>query len=232
MMTIFQKLRTITLGAAHALLDKAIDEMSIPALKQNLRDIEAAIKTLDEEAAEAEGSMVTANNRATAITAQVDELNTNIVFILSDGDDSNDHLSEPLQARLTGLEVQQKSALAEVETFKQTMMAVDQVASALKAKQQTRLTQITLLQSQANTAEAKNKAADAIELANKLGGGEISSVDDFQERIETKSNIADARLRRAMGDMQTGLGQDAILADAKAKIAARKAKIAADKAKQ
>lgn len=225
--SIIQKLRIITLAAAHSLLDKAIDEMSIPALKQNMRDLEAAIKELENDAAEAEGSMVTANNKAVALTAQVKELNTNIDYILGDDDDSNDHLAVPLEARLTGLEVQQKAALEAVETYKATMNAVDQVASALKAKQQTRLSQIAMLESQVKTADAKNAAADAIEMANKYIGADGSSVDSIADKIATESNVADARLRRAMGDVQTGLGQDTILLEAQGRLAARKAALKA-----
>lgn len=226
-MSVFQKIRTITLGAAHALLDRTIDEMSIPALKQNMRDLEASIGTLESEAAEAEGNMVTAKSKLLTVTAQINELNTNIDFILGDGDDANDYLAEPLQARLTGLEVQQTALQSEVEIYSQTMQAVDKVAAALKAKLQTRLSQIALLESQEKTADAKNSAADAIEMASKLGGGDGPSVDNIQDRMAQKSNIADARLRRAMGDIQTGLGQDEILIDARAKLAIRKAALKA-----
>lgn len=223
MATILQKLRTIVLGNAHALLDRIIDETSIPSIKQNIRDLEEAIGELQDEAATAEGSKVTAEHNLTGINSQVDELNKNIDFILGDGDDVNDHLAEPLQARLIGLEKQQKAAAEEVEVYKQTMQAVDQVVSALQAKFQTRLTQLNLLESQDKTSKAKNKAAEAIEMAVKIGDG--PSVDNIGERIERESNIADARLRRAMGSVESGLSQDSLLADARARLAARKAQL-------
>ncbi|MFH1461088.1 MAG: PspA/IM30 family protein [Patescibacteria group bacterium] len=223
MVTILRKLRTIVLASAHGLLDKVIDEMSIPALRQNIRDLENAIDDLAGEAAVAEGSMKTAKDRLAEIQAQVTELNRTIDFILSDGDDSNDHLAEPLQARLIGLEEQDKTAKKEVETYRQTMEAVDKVVSALKAKHQSRLTQITLLESQAKTTEAKNQAAEAIEMASQIGDG--PSVDSIAQKVTRKSNIADARLRRAMGDLETGLGQDALLNEAKARLAVRKAQL-------
>lgn len=223
MATILQKLRTIVLGNAHALLDRIIDETSIPSIKQNIRDLEEAIGELKGEAATAEGSKVTAEHKLTGINSQVDELNENIDFILGDGDDVNDHLAEPLQVRFIGLEEQQKAAAEEVEVYKQTMQAVDQVVLALEAKLQTRLTQLNLLESQDKTSKAKNKAAKAIEMAVKIGDG--PSVDNIGERIERESNIADARLRRAMGSMESGLSQDSLLADARARLAARKAQL-------
>lgn len=223
MATILQKLRTIIFGNAHALLDKIIDETSIPSLKQNIRDLEEAIRELQDEAATAEGSKVTAEHKLTGISSQVDELNKNIDFILGDSDDANDHLAEPLQARLIGLEKQQSAAAEEVEVYKQTMQAVDQVVSALQVKLQTRLTQLNLLESQDKTSEAKNKAAKAIEMAARLGDG--PSVDNIEERIQKESNIADARLRRAMGSVESGLGQDALLAGARERLAIRKAQL-------
>ncbi len=221
--TIFQKLRTITLGAAHSLLDRVIDEMSIPALKQYIRDLEVAIENLKDEAATAEGCMTTANSNLTAIDAQIKELDTTIGFILGDGDNSNDHLAEPLQVRLTALQNNRVTIATEVETYKQTMLSVDQVISALEAKLQVQLAQVTLLESQAKSTAAKTRAAKAIEAAGRFTDG--PSVDNLAERVANNSNIADAKLRRAMGDIQTGLGQDTLIADAKAKLAARKAAI-------
>lgn len=225
METIFRKLRVILLGNAHALLDKVIDEMSVTAIQQNIRDLEAAIEELEENAAKAEGEMNTAITRMTRIQAQVDELNQNIDLILGDGDDSNDHLALPLQARLTGLETDLETAKSEVETYRQTMQAVDKIVSALKAKHQSRLAKLAFFESQDKTSKAKEEAAEAIEMASKLGDG--PSVDNIAKRIETRSNIADARLRRAMKDMDTSMGEDVILADAKAKLAARKAALKA-----
>jgi len=221
--SVLQKLRTIILGNMHALLDKVIDLNSPAAIRQYIRDLETAIEDLQSEASIAQGSMKTQDDKLTGLDAQIKELNTNIDFILGDGDDTNDHLAEPLQARLIGLEQQRLPLLKEVEGYRQTMEALDQTASSLKAKHEAMMAQLNLIEQQSKATAAKTKAANAIEAAARFTEG--PSVDNVAERVTQQANVADARLQRAMGDAQTGLGQDALIAEARARIEVRKTQL-------
>ena len=219
--SVLQKLRTIILGNMHALLDKVIDLNSPAAIRQYIRDLEAAIEDLQGEAAIAQGNMKTQEDKLTGLEAQIKELDVNIDFILGDGDDSNDHLAEPLQARLIRLEQQKVPLFKEVEGYRQTMEALDQTASSLKAKHEAMMSQLNIIEQQSRCTMAKNNAASAIEAAVRFTEG--PSVDNVVERVTQQANIADARFQRAIGDAQTGLGQDAMIVEARTRLAARKA---------
>ncbi len=220
--TVMEKLRTIVLGNVHAFLDAAIDASSIPAIKQNIRDMEEAIETLETEAINAEGEMNVAKEKQTTLQAQADELNTNIDLILGDGDETNDSQAVLLEARLTGVKEALDAANEEVATYKETMDSVDKVVNALKAKLEVMMRQLGVLEAQEKTSGAKKKAAEAIQAAIKLTGAQ-TSIDNVAQRVNKKSHIADAKLRRAMGGMESSLDEDKLLADARAKIEARKA---------
>ena len=56
-----QKLRIVTLGAAHDLLDREIDMNSPSALRQYVRDLEDAIGKMNSELAVQEGGVRTLN---------------------------------------------------------------------------------------------------------------------------------------------------------------------------
>jgi phage shock protein A len=221
--TFWQKLRDFTLGNAHALLDMAIDINSPAVIKQHIRNLENATTGLEGEASVAEGNMTTENDKLVVLDAQIKELDANINFILGDGDDSNDHLAEPLQARLMALEGRRKPLADDIAGYKSTMDALDHTVSALKAKSEAMKGQLGFIEQQSHSAKFKDKAASAIEAASRLTAG--SSVDNVTDRVILQHNISDARLKRAMGGMETGLSEDALLGDVKTQLAIRKAKL-------
>lgn len=224
MASILEKLGLIVKGNIHDLLDKVIDWNSISALKQYARELETAIDDIEDEVAVAEGSANTAHDTLLSLESKLSEIQTNIDFILGDGDDANDHLAEPLMARQITLEEQRESAEQEVETYRTTMQEVGKVASALNTKLESSLAQIRKLEGLKNVTAAKNRASGAVKLAERLSATNIS-VDNLGARIVNEANIADARLRRALGNIQTNIGQDTLVQEAKARLAARKAEL-------
>src|SRR3989344_5452236 len=104
MASLFEKIRTVVLANAHQLLDAAIDLNSVAAVKQHIRDLEGAIDQMEEAVIEANGNRTTVKRQLNDKRSQIAELNQNIDFIVGDGDESNDHLALPMEARLQGLE--------------------------------------------------------------------------------------------------------------------------------
>lgn len=222
--SILDKLRTLVMGGTHSILNAAIDWGSVPSLEQYARDLEKAIEELEEQVIIAEGSAVTARDNLVAIEAKLNEVQATIDFILTDGNDDNDHRAQPFSIRKIGLKGQRKEAEAEFEQYKSTVEDVSKVVIALNSKLEEVLAEISVLKGKKKTAAAKNKASKAIKMASQLSKTAIS-VDNIGARITKESNIADARLKRALGSIHTDLKQDDLLQQAQADIEKRKAEL-------
>lgn len=231
MASLFQKARIAALSAAHNLMDKVIDLNSIGAVKQYVRDLEAGLEDLEDASAVAAGHVRTVQREADQLRSQINELNTNIDFILSDSKPENDYLATPLEARLIGLEQRMSTKNEELEAAQKTSKALVEATAALRAKHQGMVAQIQRLEAMDIAAKAKEKAADAIQQAGRIAssGGDVS-IDAVSDRIQRRADVADARFERALGDMTDTVEKDVVVAQAQARLEARKAKLAAQSA--
>lgn len=231
MASLFQKARIAALSAAHGLMDKVIDLNSIGAVKQYVRDLESGLEDLEDASAVAAGHVRTVQREADQLKSQINELNTNIDFILGDNKPENDYLATPLEARLIGLEQRMSTKDEELDSAQKTSKALVEAAAALRAKHQGMVSQIQRLEAMDIAAKAKEKAADAIQQAGKIAssGGDVS-IDAVSDRIQRRADVADARFERALGDMTDTVEKDVVVAQAQARLEARKAKLAAQAA--
>lgn len=231
MASLFQKARIAALSAAHNLMDKVIDLNSIGAVKQYVRDLEAGLEDLEDASAVAAGHVRTVQREADQLRSQINELNTNIDFILSDSKPENDYLATPLEARLIGLEQRMSTKNEELEAAQKTSKALVEATAALRAKHQGMVAQIQRLEAMDIAAKAKERAADAIQQAGRIAssGGDVS-IDAVSDRIQRRADVADARFERALGDMTDTVEKDVVVAQAQARLEARKAKLAAQSA--
>lgn len=231
MASLFQKARIAALSAAHSLMDKVIDLNSIGAVKQYVRDLESGLEDLEDASAVAAGHVRTVQREADQLKSQINELNTNIDFILGDSKPENDYLATPLEARLIGLEQRMSTKDEELDSAQKTSKALVEAAAALRAKHQGMVSQIQRLEAMDIAAKAKEKAADAIQQAGKIAssGGDVS-IDAVSDRIQRRADVADARFERALGDMTDTVEKDVVVAQAQARLEARKARLAAHSA--
>ena len=223
---IIEKSRVIVLSRVHGLLDKIIDLDSIGAVRQYVRDLENALEELQDSAAEAAGYERSVRREARDLDAKVTELNQNIDFILSDAKPENDHLATPLEARLIALEQQLASKKDEITAAEATAKALNEAASNLKAKHEHMVGQLQRLEAVDRATKAKEQASRAMKQAGRIAGtGADVSVDDVSARLQRRSDVADARFQRAMGDMTDQVEKDVVLAQAEARLAQRKARL-------
>ncbi len=227
MATLFQKARIAALSTAHNLMDKVIDLNSIGAVKQYVRDLESALEDLEDASAVAAGHVRTLQREADSVRYQIKELNQNIDFILSDSKPENDSLATPLEARLIGLEQRITSKDEEIGAAQKTSQALVEATSTLRTRHQGMVQQIQRLEAMDMAARAKEKAADAIQQAGKIAAtGESVSIDAVADRIQRRSDVADARFERALGDMNDHVQKDVVFAQAEARLEERKARLA------
>lgn len=202
MASIFNKIRTVILSNVHSLLDEAINLNSIGAVKQHIRDLGVAIEETEDAAATAQGDMRTANDNVKLTTASMAELQANIDLLLNDNDESNDHFAAALVEKLMTYEEILAEQQAIVASNQETLASLNDVVGKLRSKHVQMLRQMKALESLEKSANAKIKAADAIKSAAEIAG-DAPSVDNLVAGIKQKSNVADARLSRAMGQFSS-----------------------------
>ncbi len=224
---LFQKARVAALSSAHALLDKVIDLNSVGAVKQYVRDLENALEDLEDAAATEAGHVRTVQRDVVQVQSQIKELNGNIDFILSDTNPANDHLAKPLEARLIGLEQRASAKNEELDSAQKSSQALNEAVSTLQAKYQNMVEQLQRLEAMDSAAKAKEAAVDAMRNVGRISSAGASvSVDDITNRIQRRSDVADAKFEQAMGEMSGQLEKDVVLAQAEARLEQRKARLA------
>lgn len=228
MASLWNKLRTLTLGNLHALLDKAIDLNSIAAVKQHIRDLEEAKDELGESVAVAKARVVTLGNQRNALKVQIDTTNENIDLVLTDADESNDHLAEPLEQRLMGYEEQMSTLAGELETAEKTHKALAEASVRLTGKHREMLSALRRLEALDRSTRAKEQAASALKQAGAAGSSaDAVSVDNVTQRLEERAAVADAKFDSAMGTFQDDVGESIEAIKARQRIAERRQRLAA-----
>lgn len=231
MASLFNKIRTAALAAAHRLADAAIDLDSVGAIRVHIRDLEEALEELQDAAAAESGNVRSLERTAIALEAQANELDSNIEFLLGDEDESNDHLATPLQAKLDALRKTLDGKREELETARKTAAMLAESASNLQIKHASMVERVGYLESLERRTKAQEQAAEAVQSATaSVAGVDGASVDNAEARLQKRAAVADARFQRAMGAFASGAGQDVAVANAQAEIARRKAAIATRKA--
>jgi phage shock protein A len=226
MASLFQKARIAALSTAHALMDKVVDLNSIGAVKQYVRDVENALEDLQDASATAAGHVRTVQRDTDQIRYQIKELNQNIDFILGDGKPENDHLATPLEARLIGLEQRLGTQEEEIITGQKTAQLLAEAVSTLQTRYQNMVQQVQRLEAMDKATRAKENAVQAIRQVGQIAAtGSDVSIDAVADRIQRRSDVADARFERVMGDMNGQIEKDVVIAQAQARLEARKARL-------
>jgi phage shock protein A len=224
---LFQKARIAALSSAHALLDKVIDLNSVGAVKQYVRDLENALEDLEDAAATESGHVRTVQRDVVQVQSQIKELNQNIDFILSDNNPANDHLAKPLEARLIGLEQRASTKNEEMTSAQKSSQALNEAVSTLQAKYQNMVEQLQRLEAMHTATKAKEAAVEAMRNVGRISSAGASvSVDDITDRIQRRSDVADAKFEQVMGEMSGQVEKDVVLAQAEARLEQRKARLA------
>src|SRR5512142_2884877 len=121
MASLWQKIRTLTLGNLHELLDAAIDLNSVAACKQYVRDLEEAKDKMRDQAAAARGRLGQSQAAVATLEHQIATDTEHAQLLLDDDDPSNDGDAQKLMEGVV-----QKQELLET---KQAQLATDKQVS-------------------------------------------------------------------------------------------------------
>ena len=226
MASIFQKLRTITLGNLHQLLDNVIDLNSVAACKQYVRDLEEAKDQIRDQAAAARGRLAQSQNACSVLEHQIAEDTENAELILNDGDDSNDGDAQKLMEGVVTKQELLETKQAQRDADK---MASDGLAEASKkiiAKHAEMVNNVKRLEALEQQTKAQEQATAAMRQAGKLASSADGvSVDNVEQRLRDRAAASNEKFKDALSDVSGGSVQESVTA-AKAKklIAEMKAK--------
>lgn len=227
MASVFAKARLAVLSVAHRALDAVIDMNSVEAVKQNIRDLETSRDGLSDSVATSRGQVTTVRREVAQLETKKDRLNQQIDSLLTDGDTTNDHKADTLEAELVSVEEMFSLKQEELKSVAETVQALDQTLSALTTKLTTMKGQLGRLEAMDRSARAKENAADAMRQATRASAtGADVSVDSVAARVQRRSDVADEKLKSAMGDFASSTENDVALAGVAARLAERKKRLA------
>jgi phage shock protein A len=194
------KLRVVVLGHAHDLLDKQIDLNSPSALRQYVRDLEDALDKLKNEAATQAGMVRTLTREQGDLTSR----------IATDKALATKYLeSNPALARAKASDaVLATKQLADIEQQLKDQVEVsnklDAAVAQLDSKHTEMLNNVRTLERLDGVTKAKEQAASSLTSAGKLvSGGSDISIDDIQNKMKARNDVASEKFDRAMGSVST-----------------------------
>jgi phage shock protein A len=194
----FQKLRAVTLGAAHDLLDKEINMNSPSLLRQYVRDLEDAIGKMNSEAAVQFGGVRTLTREYGDLGAKIAADKEAVKKILA----TNPELAKSKAALI--VQNQKHFEQMGVDIVAQQKVA-DELALAvsnLQTKHDLMVSRVRELERIDRDSKAKESAASALSAAGSLVGSVGSeSVDDLESRMRRRNDVANAKFDQSIASV-------------------------------
>lgn len=220
MASIFQKVRNITLGNVHTLLDGLQGLNDIGSIEQYVRDLEEARKDLEGTLAEARYDLRTKENNLSTHTTHAAELENQIRTLANAGGDQNVTSARILAVELAALRPQIQTEEAQVTEQRENVDKLREAVAGVNVQETQAKSKLGQLRSMSAGSKAKEHAATALEAVGDVleAGGAVDSAID---RVGRKSARADAAFERAVGSLPNQAtnmaAADAILAELTAK---------------
>lgn len=201
-----QKLRIVTLGAAHDLLDREIDMNSPSALRQYVRDLEDAIGKMNSELAVQEGGVRTLNREYGDLGHKIVGDKSDVKALVAAGK------NDVARGRAAIIVEEQKhfDQMGIDITNQQDVVDKLQTASQnLQAKHDLMVQRVRELERLDRDSKTKEMAATAVTEANDILGADGSeSIDNLEEHMHERNDIASAKFDRAMASTPQPTGAD------------------------
>lgn len=217
MASLWQKIRTLTLGNLHELLDAAIDLNSVAACKQYVRDLEEAKDKMRDQAAAARGRLGQSQAAVATLEHQIATDTEHAQLLLDDDDPSNDGDAQKLMEGVVQKQELLETKQAQLATDKQVSEALGEAVRKITAKHAEMVNNVRRLESLEQQTKAQEQATDALKAAGKIANSTDGvSVDDVEQRLRDRAAASSEKFKDAMSDMSGGSVAESVQA-AKAK---------------
>ena len=226
MASIWDKIRTLTLGNLHQLLDAAIDLNSVAACKQYVRDLEEAKDKMRDQAAAARGRLGQSQAQVATLEHQIETDTEGAQLLLDDGDDSNDADAQKLMEGVVQKTELLTTKQAQLPTDKQVSDALGEAVRKITSKHAEMVNNVRRLEALEQQTKAQEQATSALKQAGKLANGTDGvSIDNVEQRLRDRAAASGEKFKDAMADVSGGSVQESLqAAKAKQLIAAMRAK--------
>lgn len=228
MATFLQKLRVVTLGTVHDLLDKEIDMNSPSALRQYVRDLEDALSQMKSSAAIQDGQIRTYTREKDDLTHRIEAAKIVVTNSIKTG--ASQDVLRVKAAAIVNLQKDLERTIKNLESQKLTSAAADEALAKTEAKHADMVARVRELERLDRDTKSKEQSASTMESANALVNmGSDISVDDVESKMRARNDVASAKFDRAMGsfkveeDPETSSQVDDLLASLQPKDEVKKA---------
>lgn len=197
-MSLLAKVRVVTLGTAHDLLDKVVDMNSPSVLRQYVRDIEDALTSLKAEAAISAGGIRTLTRKVgdtqASIAAKTERAKANLT--------TNQALAREFGSQVINLQKDLAQYQSDLESQQKTSQSLDIAVVRLETKHTQMVSAVRRLESMDQTSKAKEHAASALAMAGSATSVDVS-IDNIEAKMQARADVADEKFDRAMNENST-----------------------------
>jgi len=202
-MNLFSKAKLIVKSTSHGILDRIIDNNSVEATEQLIRDLEAAMQSESTETIKAQVEAQTLHTKVSAIQQQIDDFNAGITANLNDGDPSNDHEAEIMMNHVLELEGERDELKASEASANENYTLLNETLGKLKDRHGQMMKQLRSLRSAVSQAKTDQKAVAAVRAVNDLTTGVDSMhLGGALAKAQQESAVAREELKQAVGSIK------------------------------
>jgi phage shock protein A len=201
-MSFLDKLTTFAKGSAHDLLDRAIDLNSPTMVRQYVRDLEDGINQIKTNAALSDGQLRTAIRERSELSSKIETDKATITKLLASTDPKGPQAAKDKGAVVVQNQSRLKAMDDSIAIQQQIVDKTNQTISSLETKHELMVSRVRELERLDRDTKAKESAATAITNAGKLAGvADNAGVDDLEDRMRRRNDVASAKFDSAMGDI-------------------------------
>jgi hypothetical protein len=201
--TILEKIRTLGLGKIHDILDKAIDMDSPSAVRQGVRDVEQALSELENEASIAGGRVRTLSRQVTETQSEIKTKKETITQILAANKPNSETVARERSKEVLVIQARLANLQKDLEQAQTNSAKIDTAVTQLRNKHVILVTRVRELERMDRSSKSKEHAAAALDTAYKLvNSGIDSSIDNVEQRMAERSDVADEKFERSMGNFK------------------------------
>jgi phage shock protein A len=212
-MSLFAKISLVTRAHANDLVDKVIDENSIPVVTQTIRDLETNLADMKHQAAVAAANVTTVTNQQTNLlnTIATDKLKAKAFK-----DAGNADAAKSLINTIVDLQAEADALTPQIATAKEASQHLDAATTQVQGRHDQLVRQLHTLQTQDRVSTAQAGATKSMKAAASVISNldANNSVDNLAARIQAKADVNNEEFNRTVAEFAPAEPADPLKAKA------------------
>jgi phage shock protein A len=199
MSTLFAKISLLTRAHANEIVEKVIDEDSIPVVTQTIRDLEANLAAMKHQAAVFAANTTTTTNQQNGLLAEIDHDKLKAKAFKDAG---NVDAAKTVVSAILNKQAEADALTPQIATSKAASEHMDASVAQVQARHDQLVRQLRSLQTQDRSATTMAGATKSMKQAEDLVANldQNQSVDNLAGRIQAKSDVANEEFNRTVAE--------------------------------